>query len=298
MIGTELLPLLLKEHKVVVFGRSLGSFPQNIRTHKFFKFYECDLALDQIPKITDPIDCIVHLAGLVSTRKSSPDDYVNLNIVSTTKLISFAKEKKIKNFIFASSASVYGHQSGKKLSETDRLLGRTEYAISKIDAEYLLLKSQLNCTILRIASVFGKHSKGFISKLRVLLRKGIEIQLKDERKKSFIYISDLTEFIQKIIESPKKGIYNLAHPESIEFKELIFSLKKKTKSKVLLKITISDSVLKLFNIANLILRKIRFTKSHSYFDIRPLIEQTEINPELAIKEFGYVPVISIKSDWE
>ena len=213
VVGSRFISKVLHKHKLIAVGKSISNFPEFVRLHKNFKFFEFDLASDNRFQIPDRIDCILHLAGIVSGTSNSTEDYMRTNVLGTNKLVILAKETKVQTFIMTSSASVYGHQPGKKLIETDRLLGNTDYAVSKIDAERLVQLSGIeNYTIFRIASVFGKDTKGFASKIqRLLKRKLLPFPEDSESKKSFIHILDVVEFLERAIENPKKGIFNFKH---------------------------------------------------------------------------------------
>ena len=227
VIGSRFITKVLHKHKLIAIGKNFSKFPEYVRLHKNFKFYEFDLSSDSRFVIQDRIDCIVHLAGVVSGSSNVTEDYMRANVLGTNKLIIFAKENGVRNFILASTVSVYGLQAGIRLVETDNLMGNTDYAVSKIDAEKLVQLSGLETyMIFRIASVFGKDTKGFVYKLQRLLRKKILPFPEDSNsKKSFIHVIDVVEFLERAVENPKKGIFNLAHPESFSFSEIALILK-------------------------------------------------------------------------
>lgn len=300
VIGSRFITRVMHKHKIVAIGKTFSNFPEYIRLHKNFKFYEFDLTSEKKLIIPDRINCILHLAGAVSGSVHQTEDYMRANVLGTNKLIIYAKENKIPNFIFASSVSAYGHQPGKKLLETDRLAGNTDYAISKIDAEKLVQMSGLeNYTIFRIASVFGKDTKGFISKLQRLVKKRV-LPFPDDSnsKKSFIHILDLVEFLERAIENPKKGIFNLAHPDSFSFSEIAVILKSKSKTNFVFKILLGKLLLALIHKLNQILYLLKFTKNPKRIDLRPLLEFVEVNPKKAIQQFAFLPKIHLNSDWE
>ena len=64
---------------------------------------------------------ICHLAARAGVRASiiDPYIYVHSNIEGTTRLLDLARQYKCKNFVYASSSSVYGCSPHKILSETD-----------------------------------------------------------------------------------------------------------------------------------------------------------------------------------
>lgn len=300
VVGSRFISKMLHKHRFIAIGKNILHFPEAVRLHKNFKFYELDLCSENRLEISDRIDCILHLAGVVSSSSHTNEDYMNTNVLGTNKLVIFAKENKIQNFILASTVSVYGHQPARRLIETNRLLGNSDYAISKRDAEKLVQLSGIeNYTIFRIASVFGKDTKGFITKLQRLLRKRLLPFPEDSgSKKSFIHVLDVVEYLERAVEFPKKGIFNLAHIESFSFSELAIILKSKTNSGFVLRIVLGKFLLSFVHQLNRVLYSLHFTKNPKRIDFRPLLEFVEVNPKKAIQQFAYIPKIHLNSDWE
>src|SRR5260221_2209047 len=82
-------------------------------------------------------DAVVQLAAISNDPMGNQFETVTLDINQNTT-ISIAKaatEAGVKNFVFASSCSVYGIAHGPPRKETDRLNPVTAYAKSKIGAE-------------------------------------------------------------------------------------------------------------------------------------------------------------------
>ena len=61
---------------------------------------------------TYPLDAIVHLAARAGVRPSirNPSLYADVNLAGTSNVLEFARSFGIRNFIFASSSSVYGER--------------------------------------------------------------------------------------------------------------------------------------------------------------------------------------------
>ncbi|MBP7283997.1 MAG: NAD(P)-dependent oxidoreductase [Leptospiraceae bacterium] len=300
VIGSRFIAKILHKHKLIAVGKNISKYPEFVRLHKNFKFYEFDLNSENRFVIQDRVDCILHLAGVVSGHSNTTEDYMKANVLGTNKLIIFAKEYGVKNFILASTVSVYGHQPGRRLVETSTLMGNTDYAISKIDAEKLVQLSGIETyMIFRIGSVFGKDTKGFISKLQRLLRKKLLPFPEDsDSKKSFIHVSDLIEFLERAVENPKKGIFNLAHPDAFSFSKIALILKSKAGNGFTVRILLGKLLLSVIHRVNQVLYSLRITKNPKRIDLRPLLEFVEVNPKKAIQQFAYLPKIHLNSDWE
>jgi nucleoside-diphosphate-sugar epimerase len=297
VIGSRLIEKLLPEHKIIALGREYSKYKETIRVNKNFKFYQFDLSSEDEIFIDDSIDMIVHLAGVVS-GEGSKDEYIKGNLVSTEKIINYAVNTYVDTILFASSISVYGSQSY-PLVEFSSLLGSTEYAKSKILAEENLLNSGIqNVIIFRIASVFGENTKGFIHKLQKLVQFGIlPSPLNEKQKKSFIHIDDLIEFFYLAISNPKKGIYNIAHPKSISYEDIIDSILFNGNYNFYYKMNLTSWIQKLVLYINIFLFKFKLSKSNTRIDLKPILELIEVNPKKAIETFSYTPKFSITNKW-
>ncbi|NEP84875.1 MAG: NAD-dependent epimerase/dehydratase family protein, partial [Okeania sp. SIO3B3] len=85
-------------------------------------------------------DAIIHLAAKAGVRPSieDPVGYQRANVIATQNLLEFAKERGIKQFVFASSSSVYGVNPRVPWSESDAVLQPiSPYASTKVSCELL-----------------------------------------------------------------------------------------------------------------------------------------------------------------
>ncbi|MBT63530.1 MAG: epimerase [Puniceicoccaceae bacterium] len=87
-----------------------------------------------------PIDAIIHLAAKAGVRPSieDPVGYQRANVIATQNLLEFSKEHEIKQFVFASSSSVYGVNPNVPWSEKHDVSGPiSPYASTKVSCELL-----------------------------------------------------------------------------------------------------------------------------------------------------------------
>ncbi|MEK6560347.1 MAG: GDP-mannose 4,6-dehydratase, partial [Nitrospirota bacterium] len=139
-IGSHLSERLLKEGSRVICLDNFDTFydPQikreNINpflSNKNYTLIEGDIRdLKLLADIFsgNKIDVIVHIAARAGVRPSikEPLLYLDVNIRGTTNLLEMAKDYKVKQFIFASSSSVYGENKKVPFSEEDNV----DYPIS------------------------------------------------------------------------------------------------------------------------------------------------------------------------
>jgi UDP-glucuronate 4-epimerase len=85
------------------------------------------------------IDIIIHLAAKAGVRPSiqNPFQYHDVNVTGTQNVLEFAKKRNVKQFIQASSSSVYGTNINVPWHEEEKLFPISPYASSKLSDEML-----------------------------------------------------------------------------------------------------------------------------------------------------------------
>jgi nucleoside-diphosphate-sugar epimerase len=108
-------------------------------------------------------DAVVQLAAVSNDPMGNQFESVtfDINQNTTVAIAKAAAEVGVKNFVFASSCSIYGVAEGRPRKETDTLNPITAYAKSKIGAEQELLKldSNMVVTCLRFATACGMSDR-------------------------------------------------------------------------------------------------------------------------------------------
>ena len=112
------------------------------------------------------VDAIVHFAGsiVVPDSVTDPLGYYNNNTVKSRALMAAAVKGGVKNFIFSSTAAVYGNPESMPVFETARPAPISPYGTSKLMTEWMLRDSHLayglNYVALRYFNVAGADPKG------------------------------------------------------------------------------------------------------------------------------------------
>lgn len=146
---------------------------EKISERKLTNFYKVDLCnekkLEQVFKKEQTFDACIHFAGLKAVGESvqNPLDYYQNNLISTLFLIQQLKNINCKNFIFSSSATVYGESDQMPLVETAPLTatnpyGRTKLMIEKILKDIANSDKSWKFVILRYFNPIGAHPSGLI----------------------------------------------------------------------------------------------------------------------------------------
>lgn len=141
-------------------------------TGKDFPFYQVDLCnyedLDNIFR-KEKIDAVIHFAGLKAVGESVqiPLSYYRNNLFSTINLLECMKKHNIKNFVFSSSATVYGNPQQVPITEdfptkATNPYGRTKLMIEEILRDLYNADEKWNIAILRYFNPVGAHASGLI----------------------------------------------------------------------------------------------------------------------------------------
>jgi UDP-glucose 4-epimerase len=112
------------------------------------------------------VDAIIHFAGSIVVPESVADPlgYYENNTCKTRALIETAVREGVPNFIFSSTAAVYGGAGLEPVREDARLAPESPYGLSKLMSEWMLRDAaaahDLRYTALRYFNVAGADPKG------------------------------------------------------------------------------------------------------------------------------------------
>lgn len=201
-----------------------------------FKLMRGDISnLDFVKSIflENKIDKICHLAAQAGVRYSieNPYSYINSNIIGFTNIINEAKNFGVKDFIFASSSSVYGDQEKFPIKESfDTDYPISLYAATKKSNEVIAYSYHhlfgMNCTGLRFFTVYGPWGRPdmatFIFAEAITSGKAIKLFNSGKMKRDFTYIDDIVGgIINALDKSLPFEIFNLSRGDSVDLNKMI-----------------------------------------------------------------------------
>ena len=142
-------------------------------THVRPKFYEVDCTkYAETVRVFEEnhIDAVIHFAGYKAVGESTvkPIEYYQNNLGSALNVLSIMKETGVHNFIFSSSATVYGVPERVPLYETDPVgsatnpYGETKIMIERILEDTAKANKDLNVCLLRYFNPIGGHPSGLL----------------------------------------------------------------------------------------------------------------------------------------
>ncbi len=190
-------------------------------------------------------DSVFHVAGIahsdngkISAEKEKL--YYAVNTDLTVETAKKAKTDGVKQFIFMSSAIVYGNSApigkSKVITKDTPVSPANCYGDSKVQAENGIKSLNEDCfkvVILRPPMIYGKGSKGNYPLLaKIALKTPIFPYVKNER--SMLYIENLCEFVRLMIENDEQGTFWPQNSEYSNTSELVKLIAQAHGKKVLL----------------------------------------------------------------
>lgn len=153
-------------------------------------------------------DAIFHVAGIAHQKETQENAglYYQVNRDLTAEVARKARDEGVRQFVFLSSMSVYGMDTGAINADTVPA-PRTNYGKSKLEAENLLLPMQsdsFRVCILRPPMVYGKNCKGnFQSVVSIVSRFGFFPKIRNSR--SSIHIDNLCREVRTAVDTEYSG---------------------------------------------------------------------------------------------
>jgi UDP-glucuronate 4-epimerase len=179
-------------------------------------------------------DAIIHLAAKAGVRPSieDPVGYQRANVIATQNLLEFAKEQGIKQFVFASSSSVYGVNPNVPWSEEHNVSGPiSPYASTKVSCELLgHVYSHLygiRVLGLRFFTVYGPRQRPdlAINKFVRLIEAGEPIPVFGDgsTRRDYTFIADIVEGILGALHYDQTNyeVINLGNDQTVTLSEMI-----------------------------------------------------------------------------
>ena len=216
--GSVLVPKLIERgHFVeVIDNQWFGNYRS---PHHALRVYKQDIR--DLQNIGFP-DAVVHLAGIANDPCGELDAKLTweVNVYATMQIAELAVRSGVKQFIFASSASVYGLKDNKPVVETDSLAPVSDYNRTKQVAERVLLSysDRMQIQIVRPATVCGYSPRMRLDTMVNMLTmqavtKGRITAHCGEHGANLmrpnIHIQDVTDLYVWMLEHPKvTGVFN------------------------------------------------------------------------------------------
>lgn len=226
-----------------------------------------DFVVDTVDMLSDSwqsydfsgYDTVFHVAGIAHSDSGKISEekaqlYRSVNTDLTVAVAKKAKAEGVGQFIFMSSAIVYGNSApfGKKkmITKDTPVSPANVYGDSKVQAELGLRgieDDNFKVVILRPPMIYGNGSKGNYPLLSMLAKK-LPFFPKVDNCRSMLYIENLCEFVKLMIENEESGIFWPQNSEYTNTADMVCAIAAVHNKKIRLT--------KIFNIGLVLLRHV------------------------------------------
>ncbi|MGI0081436.1 MAG: NAD-dependent epimerase/dehydratase family protein, partial [Nitrososphaerales archaeon] len=220
-IGSHLVYRLYREgFETIVYDNlstgKLGNIPSNEGGTRPLKVIRGDVRdPKKLERSLDGVDAVVHLAAVVSIKLSIENPLLvhEVNATGTLQLLRACVKRKVRRFLFASSAAVYS-ETPQKSRETDLPKPLSPYGASKAAGEAYcsaFYKAHgLETIVFRFMNVYGPRSSsgpysGVMNKFAnsVLQTRPLIVFGSGRQSRDFVYVSDVVEALVRGLKSSK-----------------------------------------------------------------------------------------------
>jgi UDP-glucuronate 4-epimerase len=208
-------------------------FEKHLQVTMFDRNLE-DLSVHELKMILpQPVDVIIHLAARAGVRPSivDPMAYQRTNVLGTQMLLDYARDTGVKQFVFASSSSVYGVNPNFPWKEDDKLMPISPYAMTKLAGEMAGHVSShlygIRFIALRFFTVYGPSQRPDLAIHKftrsILKDQSITVFGDGATSRDYTYVDDIIRGILAAIsyQATPFEIINLGNHYSIRLDQLI-----------------------------------------------------------------------------
>lgn len=172
-------------------------------------------------------DAVFHVAGIAHRKETKQNAhlYYEVNRDLAIETAKKAKAEGVPQFIFMSSMSVYGMETGVITKDTVPN-PKSHYGKSKLEAEYgvtALADDSFHVAVLRPPMIYGKGCKGNYQRLRSFVLK-YKVFPNITNKRSVVYIDNLITYVQKCLDSASSGIFVPQDPNYMCTKNMVWCI--------------------------------------------------------------------------
>ncbi|MBU0635782.1 SDR family NAD(P)-dependent oxidoreductase [Candidatus Micrarchaeota archaeon] len=182
---------------------------QHLLTNKNFELIVGDIRNKELVEkvfARNQIEKVVHLAANAGVRYSieNPAECADVNINGTLRILEASRKNKIKQFVFASSSSVYGNPTVFPTKETDNTETQVSpYATTKKCGEIICKNYNYNygipVTCLRFFTSYGPRNRSNMAVYKfgeaIFEQKPLQLFGNGDAKRDYTYVKDVAESV-------------------------------------------------------------------------------------------------------
>lgn len=200
--------------------------------------FNLDICSPELPGLISQLrpEVVYHLAA--DNRVTAPvRDTLKSNVIGTFNVLEACRMVKIKQFIFTSSAAVYGDSSRLPIKESWPTRPISAYGISKLADELYcrLFQKYFPSIIFRFANVYGpgqsSSAEGGVAAIfikRILSGRPITVYGTGRQTRDFVYVADVVDALTAVLGKPRELTVNIGSNQPTSIFRLIKVIEKLT----------------------------------------------------------------------
>ena len=244
-IGFNFIKSLKENHEIIGIDSVNNAYDPKLKELRLkelkkmsnFKFLKIDLSeINEIQNNKNLLagsNTIFHLGARAGVRQSylEPYKYIRDNTTASVNVALLAKDLQINNIILASTSSIYGDTGNNFATENKDELNEPPsiYAATKSFGETLvknvLSENEKKIKIARFFTVYGPYGRPDMSILRfihwILTGKEVIIYGNGEQRRSFTYVEDIIDGLNKLKNYEKSDTFNFGSDTTWSLIEII-----------------------------------------------------------------------------
>jgi UDP-glucuronate 4-epimerase len=251
--------LLLKGHEVIGIDNFNDYYSPRLKKERIYghtlsdtSFTSLNLDISELHQLesvfeSNKFDVVIHLAAQAGVRLQA-QRYVSSNIVGFANILDCVRKYKVKNFLFASSSSIYGNSKNLPYVESDVNLSPTSFygltkKLNEDSAEILSRSVDIKMRALRFFTVYGPWGRPDMAYFRLITSaihgKKFELYGDGSVQRDFTYVSDVVEVVEKLMDElisrPESSFYdkvNIGGDRPLSINYLISEIEKQSGRKI------------------------------------------------------------------
>lgn len=261
-LGRNLIDFLLTNtsHEMITIVRpkAVEHFSSNKRLKIIYHDLRISFSNHCFKELAD-VDYVIHFAGATNTKKSidEPMDFIMDNVIGTANLLEYVRNnsKKIKQFLYFSTAEIFGHApTGAIFKEDDTPNPSSPYAATKIAAQELCMayKNTYNIPVIIVyaMNIFGPHQslEKFVPLMikKIIKEEKVDICLNLEgvapNRRNYLHVQDSCAAIMFLLKHGRTGEkYNIGTKEESDNLKIAKTIAKLLNKRLDYRLTNSES---------------------------------------------------------
>ena len=224
-LGKSIMKELADDHNLIGLSRTIGDYRLSLE--------------EEIPNFKQKFNLVIHAAGKahsIPRTVMEKKQFHDVNVLGTQNLLKGLEKVGVpEQFVFISSVSVYGQESGININEEHPLEAMDPYGLSKIEAEVLVKEwceqNNVVSTILRLPLLVGGNPPGNLGTMLRAIEKGYYFNIGGGKaRKSIVLAQDVAAFLSRV--ATIGGTYNLTDGFHPNFYELSSAISKQKNKKI------------------------------------------------------------------